>query len=149
MAFVCYALQGFVDGLREQCAYVGRVQLGIAWEHLVYETFNAEPSTAANARRRTLVLALGAAERSVPESGIPDLTSALARSYATRTEKTLTRDLNWLRDRELVLRTALGYRARALGKDQLNERCLKPLSSVGGPQGYSRTVSGVCHQPFQ
>ena len=34
------------------------------------------------------------------------------RSYATRTEKTLTRDLNWLRDRELVLRTAQGYRAR-------------------------------------
>ena len=100
VAFVCYALQGFVDGLREQCAYVGRVQLGIAWEHLVYETFHAEPPTAANARRRTLVLALGAEERPVPKSEIPDLTPALARSYATRTEKTLTRDLNWLRDRD-------------------------------------------------
>ena len=112
VAFVCYALQGFVDGLREQCAYVGRVQLGIAWEHLVYETFHAEPPTAANARRRTLVLALGAEERPVPKSEIPDLTPALARSYATRTEKTLTRDLNWLRDRQLVLRTPQGHRAR-------------------------------------
>ena len=110
--FVCYALQGLVDGLREQCAYVGRVQLGIAWQHLVYETFHAEPPTAANARRRTLVLALGAEVRPVPKSEIPDLTPALARSYATRTEKTLTRDLNWLRDRELVLRTTQGYRAR-------------------------------------
>ena len=105
-------MQGFVDGLHEQCAYVGRVQLRIAWEHLVYETFTAAPPTAANARRRTLVLALGAEERPVPKSEIPDLTPALARSYATRTEKTLTRDLNWLRDRELVLRTAQGYRAR-------------------------------------
>ena len=112
MEFVCYALQGFVDGLREQCAYVGRVQLGIAWEHLVCEIFDAEPPTAANVRRRTLVLALGAAERPVPKSEIPDLTPALARSYATRTEKTLTRDLNWLRGRQLVLRTAQGYRAR-------------------------------------
>ena len=74
--------------------------------------FHAEPPTAANTRRRTLVLALGAEERPVPKSEIPDLTPALARSYATRTEKTLTRDLNWLRDRELVLRTTYGYRAR-------------------------------------
>ena len=110
--FVCYALQGFVDGLREQCAYVGRIQLRIAWEHLVYETFNAEPPTSANARRRMLVLALGTEERPVPKTKITELTPALARSYATRTEKTLTRDLNWLRDRELVLRTAQGYRAQ-------------------------------------
>jgi len=110
--FVCYALQGLVDGLREQCAYVGHVQLGIAWEHLVYETFNAEPPTAANARRRSLVLALGAEERPVPKPGIPDLTPVLARSYAKRPKKTLTRDLKWLCDRRLVLRTKQGYRAR-------------------------------------
>ena len=110
--FVCYALQGFVDGLCEQCAYVGRVQLRSAWEHLVYETFDAEPPTLADARRRTLVLALGAEQRAVPKSRITELTPALARSYATRTEKTLTRDLNWLRERELVLRTAQGYRTQ-------------------------------------
>ena len=58
------------------------------------------------------MLALGADELPVPKSRISELTPALACSYATRTEKTLTRDLNWLRDRELVLRTAQGYRAR-------------------------------------
>ena len=112
LEFLCYALQGFVDGVREQCAYVGRIQLAIAWQHLVYETFHAEPPTAANARRRTLVLALGAAEHPVPKSRIPDLTPALARAYTTKTAKTLTRDLNWLRDRDLAHRTSEGYRAR-------------------------------------
>ena len=115
LEFLCYALQGFMDGVREQCAYVGRVQLAIAWEHLVYETFHAEPSTGANARRRMLVLALGAAEHPVPKSAIVDLTPALTRAYAVKTVKTvktLTRDLNWLLDRDLVLRGAHGYRAR-------------------------------------
>ena len=112
LEFLCYALQGFMDGVREQCAYVGRMQLAIAWEHLVYETFHAEPSTGANARRRMLVLALGAAEHPVPKSAIVDLTPALTRAYAVNTAKTLTRDLNWLLDRDLVLRGAHGYRAR-------------------------------------
>ena len=110
--FVCYALQGFVDGLREQCAYIGRVQLGIAWEHLAYKTFDAEPPSTANARRRSLVLALGAEQHPVPKSKIAGLNPTLARSYATKTDKTLTRDLNWLSDRSLVLRTVHGYRAR-------------------------------------
>ena len=112
LEFLCYALQGFVDGVREQCDYVGRVQLAIAWEHLVFHTFHAEPPTAANSRRRTLVLALGIAEHPVPKSEIVELAPALARAYATRTAKTLTRDLNWLRDRDLVQRTAHGYHAR-------------------------------------
>ena len=112
LEFLCYALQGFVDGVREQCAYVGRIQLAIAWEHLVYETFYAEPPTGATARRRTLVLALGAQPDPVPKSKIAELTPALAGAYATKTAKTLTRDLNWLRTRDLVQRTSKGYRAQ-------------------------------------
>ena len=112
LEFLCYALQGFVDGVREQCDYVGRIQLAIAWEHLVYDTFHAEPPTGANARRRMLVLALGAAEHPVPTSAIVELTPALTRAYAVKTAKTLTRDLNWLLDRDLVRRSAQGYRAR-------------------------------------
>ena len=112
LGFLCYALQGFVDGVREQCTYVGRIQLAIAWEHLVFETFRAEPPTGANARRQALVLALGSAEHPVPKSEIPELTPTLARAYATRTAKTLTRDLNWLRTRGLVHRTAQSYQTR-------------------------------------
>ena len=111
-AFVEYALQGFVDRLREQCAYVANEQLVIAWQLLVHVTFDAVPPTAANARRHALVLALSAHQQPAPKAAIPELTPALARSYATKTDKTLTRDLNWLRERDLVARTAEGYRAR-------------------------------------
>ncbi len=45
-------------------------------------------------------------------SAIVELTPALTRAYAVKTAKTLTRDLNWLLDRDLVLRSAQGYRAR-------------------------------------
>lgn len=127
VAFVDYALQGFVDGLREQCAYVSGVQLVIAWQHLVYETFDAEPPTAANLRRRALVLALGAQQQPAPKAAIPDLTPALARSYATKTAKTLTRDLNWLRERGLVVRAGRGYRARV-------ERMRSFLPAAAQPQ---------------
>ena len=126
LEFLCYALQGFVDGVHEQCAYVGRIQLAIAWEHLVYETFHAEPPTGANARRRTLVLALGVAEHPVPKSKIPELTPALARAYATKTAKTLTRDLNWLRERDLVQRTGQGYRARVDRMRSFQPRAAQP-----------------------
>ena len=101
-----------MDGVREQCAYVGRIQLAIAWEHLVYETFHAEPPTGANTRRRMLVLALGAAEHPVPKSAIVELTPALTRAYAVKTAKTLTPRPQLLLDRDLVLRSVQGYRAR-------------------------------------
>ena len=126
LEFLCYALQGFVDGVREQCAYVGHIQLAIAWEHLVYETFHAEPPTGANARRRALVLALGVAEHPVPKSKIPELTPALARAYAIKTAKTLTRDLNWLRTRDLVQRSGQGYRARVDRMRSFQPRAAQP-----------------------
>ena len=110
LEFLCYALQGFMDGVREQCGYVGRIQLAIAWEHLVFQTFHAQSSSSANTRRRDLVLALGATEHPVPKPHIPELTPALARAYATKTAKTLTCDLNWLRNRDLVQRTNLQAR---------------------------------------
>ena len=58
------------------------------------------------------MLALGAAEHPVPKSAIVDLAPALTRAYAVKTAKTLTRDLNWLLERDLVRRSVQGYQAR-------------------------------------
>ena len=111
MGFVEYSLAGLVDGLEEQCKRVEASHLQLAWEHYVYEQFRTGLRSEARDRRRELTLTLGQLDESVPRRQIPDLTPSLARLYATKTTKTLTRDLNWLVDRGLLHRSPSGFRA--------------------------------------
>ena len=110
--FVEYAVRGFVDGLAEQCRYVESVQMGLAWEHFVFQLFRQAKQTSAARRRREVVLSLSQRERPVKKRLVATLTPGLAGLYADKTTKTLTRDLNWLVAAGLVERTADGYRAR-------------------------------------
>lgn len=96
LAFIRYALQGFVEGLDEQCQYIAAAQFHLAWEHLLYEMFRSEGESAVAERRRELALALGQRETPVQEAEIPELNTKLARLYANKTRKTLKRDLKWL-----------------------------------------------------
>lgn len=70
------------------------------------------PSSTAMRRRREVALVLGRSDAAVPRRAIPDLNADLARSYAQKTGKTLTRDMNWLVRRELLERGREGYRAK-------------------------------------
>ncbi len=110
--FITYALQGFADGLAEQAEYIAGLQLEIAWEHFVHELFRRQRRSPALARRREVALALGGHGGPVAKAAISELTPALARLYAAKTDRTLTRDLHWLCARGLLRRGADGYRAR-------------------------------------
>ena len=110
--FMEYAVRGFVDGLAEQCRCIEQVQLELAWEHFVFQTFRQTKQTPATRRRREVVLALSPLDEPVRKRGVPSLTSQVARMYADRTGKTLTRDLNWLVGAGLIERGPEGYRAR-------------------------------------
>ena len=112
LGFLRYSLQGFVDGLRKQGEFIAGIQLRLAWEHFVYGEFQHVPSSRAMRRRREVTLALGRAGGPVRKKAIPDLSPALARSYAEKTSKTLTRDMNWLADRDFLERGEDGYRAK-------------------------------------
>ena len=112
LGFLLYSLQGFVDGLREQGRFIEGVQLKLAWEHFVYGEFRRRPASTAMRRRREVTLALGLVGAPVRKVLIPDLSPGLARLYADRTDKTLTRDMNWLVKRGLVERGDHGYRAK-------------------------------------
>ena len=112
LGFLLYSLQGFVDGLREQSRFIERVQLKLAWEHFVYGEFRRIPSSPAMRRRREVTLALGRVAGAIRKQAIPDLSTNLARRYADRTGKTLTRDMNWLVKRDFVERGEDGYRAK-------------------------------------
>ena len=112
LGFLLYSLQGFVDGLREQSRFIAGIQLTLAWEHFVYGEFRRIPSSAAMRRRRAVTLALGRVSAPVRKRSIPDLSPDLARLYADKTSKTLTRDMNWLVKRDFLERGEDGYRAK-------------------------------------
>ncbi len=112
LGFLLYSLQGFVDGLREQSEFIAGIQLKLAWEHFVYGEFQGIPSSPAMRRRREVTLVLGRVSAPVRKRAIPDLSPDLARLYAKKTSKTLTRDMNWLVNREFLEKGEDGYRAK-------------------------------------
>jgi len=93
--FIAYAVQGLVDGLKEQLQVIRNLQWDITWKNYVYERFGEV--SPAHLRRRRLVLALAEVTENngwVRISDIPELTPRLARAYAGKTLKTISRDLN-------------------------------------------------------
>jgi len=110
-SFVKYAVVGFVDGLRDQLAAIRAQQLRDRWEQYVYERFGSAKG-GAEQRRRRLVLDLAASgSQPVPKHALRRLSPQLAESYAGKTDKTLTRDVNTLVSEGLLRRSAEGYTA--------------------------------------
>lgn len=107
--FITYAARGFVDELAEQLDIIWRWQFEDRWEQYVYQRFG-ELRTETDRRRLKLTLAISELHpEPVSRATMALLTPKLARAYAQKTPKTLTRDLNAVRKLELVQRTRGGY----------------------------------------
>ncbi|MGA5472552.1 Fic family protein [Streptomyces arboris] len=100
-----YALQGLVDGLRQQIEDVQAQQLGVTWVNYVHEAFH-EKNTPACTRQRQLVLDLPATW--TPKASIRELTPQLALAYADKGDKAVTRDVNALEAMGLLVKTKRG-----------------------------------------
>lgn len=105
--FIHYALQGFVDELREQLQVIRIEQLRVAWENFVHEVFR-DQDTPAKRRQKHVVLDLTDARAPVPASKLPELSPRVAIGYAGKGTKTVTRDVNQLVTLGLVRRTRRG-----------------------------------------
>lgn len=115
MPFVLYALQGFVDGLRAQLEDIRRFQLRVMWRDYVRETLQTAGNTRSvevRARQQLLVIALSEREQPAAPAEITLLTPQIARAYARKTPKTVSRELNALRELELIEIGRSGVRAR-------------------------------------
>jgi Fic family protein len=101
--FLGYSVRGFVDQLTEQLWYIRDQQWDVAWRNFVYESFRPRATQTAK-RQRDLVLDLSRERGSkwVNRREIPELTPRLAAAYSSKTKKTLVRDINALRQMELV-----------------------------------------------
>jgi Fic family protein len=112
LSFITYAVQGFVDQLREQLDVIWKQQFQDRWAQFVYQSFGERRSETDN-RRLRLVLDLSrefhATEKPVSKRGIRDLSPRLAAAYATKTEKTLSRDINAIRGLGLLRQEQGGW----------------------------------------
>ncbi len=99
--FLTYSAQGFVDVLCEQIGRVRTAQRNVAWVNFVHETVSTTVDGPTQSRQRTLALALPT-NRGVRRTEVRRLTAELAEMYATKTDKTLTRDLNKLVELGLI-----------------------------------------------
>jgi Fic family protein len=109
--FIQYAVRGFLDGLRRQADRTREHQWDIAWKYQVLALFQ-DSVAESDLRRRNLALDLSSRTEPVPLSGIPLISPRLARYYAKRVERTLIRDLNFLKETGLVEKSGEGYRTR-------------------------------------
>lgn len=111
-SFLHYAARGFVDQLHEQLGVIRKVQFADRWQQFVYQRFG-ERRSETDQRRLRLVLDLSrefhAKEDPIPKRSIPDLTPRLAAAYASKTEKTLSRDLNAIEKLQLLQREGAGW----------------------------------------
>ena len=107
--FISYAVRGFVDQLRQAIDMVRTQQLAIAWQNYVHAELDG--GSAAHARQRHVLLALLGHKEPVQRPKLMELSPKVIKDYANKTAKTVSRDLNQLRSRGLVLYTGGGYLA--------------------------------------
>ena len=106
--FVMYAVQGFVEQLDEQIKLIRKQQLRVAWASFVHDFFSGRDS-ASDIRQKHLVLDLSKCPNPVPLKKIAEISPRIAKAYASKTVKTLTRDLKALREMQLVRLESGGY----------------------------------------
>lgn len=108
--FVQYALEGFVEQLREQIMLVSGHQVQLAWKDYINEQFS-DTASVTDIRRRDLLHALS--WRPAKRSDIRTLNERIEEEYRDKTDKTITRDLNWLLDNSFVKEKNGVYTARS------------------------------------
>lgn len=108
--FLLYAAKGFVDELRSQLKIVKHEQWSVAWTNYIHEKFHGRESPT-DQRQRKLILALTGLHGFTPRSELRRLTPELAEAYATKTAKTLSRDVNELNTMGLLEKNRDGVRA--------------------------------------
>lgn len=111
LPFIKYALQGFVDGLKEQLELIQAQQLHVHWINFIHEKFHNKTGATAD-RRRRLAIDLSSETEPVPISRVRHVSPRIAESYADKTDKTVRRDINALKELQILEVTDKTVRAK-------------------------------------
>lgn len=112
--FLQYAIKGFVEGLREHLEAVRYQQWQLTWKNHVWDSFKGK-SSPSDERQRHLVLDMSKDHQLIPLSKLTEISPRVAKAYATKTQKTLMRDLKALMALDLVESKDGGYKTK-IGK---------------------------------
>jgi Fic family protein len=119
IAFLLYALQGFIDALDSRIATILDEQLNVTWENYVHNSAFSGKLSESQVRQRTLLLELSTFEKPIsPNELRKRLSDKLLAEYGKKTLRAFHRDINDLERRELIIRFgknvyAAKYRMRA------------------------------------
>ncbi|MDR3450308.1 MAG: Fic family protein [Alphaproteobacteria bacterium] len=101
LPFLGYAIEGFVDELREQLKDVKKQQWEVAWQNYIHEVLG-DKKNASIQRQLRLLLALPPNNEYYSKAELVELSPQIARLYANKTTKTLSRDVNNLKKLGLI-----------------------------------------------
>jgi Fic family protein len=104
LEFLRYALQGIVDGMKEQLRWIRGQVNALTWMQFVYMTFHNSRGRVA-ARRREVALALTGVVGGATTREIRTISPEVARMYGDKHDRAVARDLNFLRENGLVVPT--------------------------------------------
>jgi Fic family protein len=110
--FLTYALNGLLDGLKNQLAYIRKLQMETAWLNFVHDYFRHQNSRAAG-RQKSLLLDVFERGYPVPIAELDQLSPRLAKAYAGMHPRTCTRDVEALVEPGLLIRKGKTVRANS------------------------------------
>jgi hypothetical protein len=110
LPFLTYALEGFLEGLKEQLAYIRKLQMQVAWINYVHDYFRHNDSQGAH-RQKLILLDILNEDEPVPVPDIQTLSPKLAVAYSNKHPRTLVRDVSSLVEKKLLIRVGKGVKA--------------------------------------
>jgi len=114
-SFISYAVQGFLDGLKEQQDFIFNQTLDIFWESYIYEIFGDETTTGSKARAkrlRTVMLELSKQKEPVSLEKLFTLNQNIFNCYRGKSPITLRRDMIELMKQDLIKEVDQGIKAK-------------------------------------
>ncbi len=126
ISFLCYGVEGFVDGLRDQISHILENYLqDLVWSDFIDQQLQGESNPVA-ARHKELLVTLFRMTKPVKKAHLSSLTPRVAELYSGKTTKTLSRDVNTLHQRKLILPSDDGW----LTNRALIRQFLPPISDA-------------------
>ncbi len=107
--FILYALQGFVDGLREEIEYIQSQQISVHWINHIHNSFHGKHSETEE-RKRELMLEISKINKR--EFSIEEIrygTPRIAEMFAKLSDRTMIRDIDELVKMELLVKKENKY----------------------------------------
>jgi len=101
--FIAYALEGFLEGLKDQLAYIRKLQMEVTWVNYVHDVFGGDNTKGAQ-RQKHILLDIFEKEDPIEVSEIDKLSPRVAKGYAGMHPRTSLRDIGTLEKKGLILR---------------------------------------------